>query len=65
MEPRLRGSRHLSLYRAGFTELLHEAALGDAIRPADTARVSELEALGMVWSKHANAWERGHAYPRA
>ncbi|MFD7455525.1 helicase associated domain-containing protein, partial [Kitasatospora sp. NPDC059827] len=31
----------------------------------DPARVSELEALGMVWSKQANAWERGHAYARA
>ncbi|MFE3878033.1 Helicase associated domain protein [Kitasatospora sp. NPDC059146] len=31
----------------------------------DAARVSELEALGMIWSKHANAWERGHAYARA
>ncbi|MFD7451820.1 helicase associated domain-containing protein [Kitasatospora sp. NPDC059827] len=31
----------------------------------DPVRVSELEALGMIWSKHANAWERGHAYARA
>ncbi|MEU9045612.1 MULTISPECIES: Helicase associated domain protein [unclassified Kitasatospora] len=31
----------------------------------DPARVSELEALGMIWSKNANAWERGHAYARA
>ncbi|MEU9048627.1 MULTISPECIES: helicase associated domain-containing protein [unclassified Kitasatospora] len=31
----------------------------------DPARVSELDALGMIWSKHANAWERGHAYARA
>ncbi|MFF2147953.1 helicase associated domain-containing protein [Kitasatospora sp. NPDC058190] len=28
----------------------------------DAARVSELEALGMIWSKNANAWERGAAY---
>ncbi|MEV7603528.1 helicase associated domain-containing protein [Kitasatospora sp. NPDC089797] len=28
----------------------------------DPARVSELDALGMIWSKNANAWERGHAY---
>ncbi|MEU9044599.1 MULTISPECIES: helicase associated domain-containing protein [unclassified Kitasatospora] len=27
----------------------------------DAARVSELDALGMIWSKHANAWERGYA----
>ncbi|WP_051830403.1 DEAD/DEAH box helicase [Streptomyces novaecaesareae] len=31
----------------------------------DPARVSELEALGMIWSKNANAWERGHAYAKA
>ncbi|MFB7911313.1 Helicase associated domain protein [Kitasatospora sp. NPDC056076] len=28
----------------------------------DAARAAELEALGMIWSKHANAWERGHAH---
>ncbi|MFF2147476.1 Helicase associated domain protein [Kitasatospora sp. NPDC058190] len=31
----------------------------------DPARVSELEALGMIWSKNANAWERGYAYAAA
>ncbi|MFE7588818.1 Helicase associated domain protein [Kitasatospora sp. NPDC057512] len=31
----------------------------------DPARVSELDALGMIWSKHANAWERGAAYAAA
>ncbi|MFH9353175.1 Helicase associated domain protein [Kitasatospora sp. NPDC017646] len=31
----------------------------------DPARVSELDALGMIWSKNANAWERGHAYAAA
>ncbi|MEU9047927.1 MULTISPECIES: helicase associated domain-containing protein [unclassified Kitasatospora] len=31
----------------------------------DAARVAELDALGMIWSKHANAWERGYAYARA
>ncbi|MEV7603709.1 Helicase associated domain protein [Kitasatospora sp. NPDC089797] len=31
----------------------------------DPVRVSELDALGMIWSKHANAWERGHAYATA
>ncbi|MFJ9611536.1 Helicase associated domain protein [Kitasatospora sp. NPDC101176] len=31
----------------------------------DAARVSELDALGMIWSKNANAWERGHAYAAA
>ncbi|MFD8708289.1 Helicase associated domain protein [Kitasatospora sp. NPDC059648] len=31
----------------------------------DAARVSELAALGMIWSKHAGAWERGPAYARA
>ncbi|MGW3045996.1 hypothetical protein ACWC9T_39715 [Kitasatospora sp. NPDC001159] len=31
----------------------------------DPARVSELDALGMIWSKHANAWERGYAYAKA
>ncbi|WBP91291.1 DEAD/DEAH box helicase [Kitasatospora cathayae] len=31
----------------------------------DAARVSELYALGMIWSKHANARERGYAYARA
>ncbi|MER7757893.1 Helicase associated domain protein [Kitasatospora sp. NPDC097643] len=31
----------------------------------DPARVSELDALGMIWSKHANAWERGYAYAAA
>ncbi|MFD9123579.1 Helicase associated domain protein [Kitasatospora sp. NPDC059571] len=31
----------------------------------DPARVSELDALGMIWSKNANAWERGYAYARA
>ncbi|MGW3054129.1 helicase associated domain-containing protein, partial [Kitasatospora sp. NPDC001175] len=31
----------------------------------DPARVSELDALGMIWSKLANAWERGAAYARA
>ncbi|MFE5586364.1 Helicase associated domain protein [Kitasatospora sp. NPDC056531] len=31
----------------------------------DAARVSELEALGMIWSKNANAWERGYAYAAA
>ncbi|MBD0695060.1 DEAD/DEAH box helicase [Streptomyces sp. CBMA123] len=31
----------------------------------DPARISELDALGMIWSKHANAWERGHAYAAA
>ncbi|MEU8927441.1 Helicase associated domain protein [Kitasatospora sp. NPDC048545] len=31
----------------------------------DAARVSELDALGMIWSKNANAWERGYAYARA
>ncbi|MEV7122236.1 DEAD/DEAH box helicase [Kitasatospora griseola] len=28
----------------------------------DAVRESELNALGMIWSKHANAWERGLAY---
>lgn len=32
-------SRQLSLDRAGFTELLHEAAVGDTIRIADAARL--------------------------
>jgi superfamily II DNA or RNA helicase len=31
----------------------------------DPARVSELDALGMIWSKNANAWERGAAYAAA
>nr|WP_179419870.1 helicase associated domain-containing protein [Streptomyces sp. TLI_235] len=31
----------------------------------DAARVSELGALGIIWSKNANAWERGYAYARA
>ncbi|MFE6746094.1 Helicase associated domain protein [Kitasatospora purpeofusca] len=31
----------------------------------DPARVSELDALGMIWSKNANAWERGVAYAAA
>ncbi len=31
----------------------------------DAARVSELDALGMIWSKLANAWERGAAYAAA
>jgi superfamily II DNA or RNA helicase len=31
----------------------------------DPARVSELDALGMIWSKNANAWERGLAYAKA
>ncbi|WP_051742303.1 DEAD/DEAH box helicase [Kitasatospora sp. MBT66] len=31
----------------------------------DAARVSELEALGMIWSKNAGAWERGAAYAAA
>ncbi|MDH6710104.1 putative helicase [Kitasatospora sp. MAA19] len=31
----------------------------------DAARVSELDALGMIWSKLANAWERGYAYAAA
>ena len=31
----------------------------------DAARVSELDALGMIWSKNANAWERGAAYATA
>ncbi|MFJ2864133.1 Helicase associated domain protein [Kitasatospora sp. NPDC087314] len=31
----------------------------------DPARVSELDALGMIWSKNANAWERGYAYAAA
>ncbi|GAA1236748.1 DEAD/DEAH box helicase [Kitasatospora nipponensis] len=31
----------------------------------DPARVSELDALGMIWSKNANAWERGLAYAAA
>ncbi|MFE4516741.1 helicase associated domain-containing protein [Kitasatospora sp. NPDC056783] len=31
----------------------------------DPARVSELDALGMIWSKNAGAWERGYAYAQA
>ncbi|MFJ5927556.1 Helicase associated domain protein [Kitasatospora sp. NPDC092948] len=31
----------------------------------DPARGSELDALGMIWSKNANAWERGYAYAAA
>ncbi|MGW4380941.1 Helicase associated domain protein [Kitasatospora sp. NPDC004531] len=31
----------------------------------DPARVSELDALGMIWSKNAGAWERGAAYAAA
>ncbi|MFJ6382573.1 Helicase associated domain protein [Kitasatospora sp. NPDC092039] len=31
----------------------------------DPARVSELDALGMIWSKNAGAWERGYAYAKA
>ncbi|MER5349422.1 Helicase associated domain protein [Kitasatospora sp. NPDC002551] len=31
----------------------------------DAARVSELDALGMIWSKNTNAWERGYAYAAA
>ncbi|MFE0462775.1 Helicase associated domain protein [Kitasatospora sp. NPDC058965] len=31
----------------------------------DPARVSELDALGMIWSKNAGAWERGYAYAAA
>ncbi|MFD7451770.1 Helicase associated domain protein [Kitasatospora sp. NPDC059827] len=31
----------------------------------DPARVSELDALGMIWSKNANAWARGYAYAAA
>lgn len=29
------------------------------------ARITELDGLGMIWSKNAGAWERGHAYARA
>ncbi|MET9182862.1 helicase associated domain-containing protein [Kitasatospora aureofaciens] len=29
------------------------------------ARIAELDALDMIWSKNAGAWERGHAYARA
>ncbi|WP_342775462.1 helicase associated domain-containing protein [Streptomyces tateyamensis] len=28
-------------------------------------RITELDALGMIWSKNANAWERGLAYAKA
>jgi len=31
----------------------------------DPARVSELDAIGMIWSKHAAAWDRGLAYAKA
>ncbi|MFD8707072.1 helicase associated domain-containing protein [Kitasatospora sp. NPDC059648] len=31
----------------------------------DPARISELDALGMICSKNANAWERGYAYAAA
>ncbi|MFI9159016.1 DEAD/DEAH box helicase [Kitasatospora aureofaciens] len=31
----------------------------------DPARIFELDALGMIWSKNANAWERGAAYAAA
>lgn len=31
----------------------------------DRARISELDAIGMIWSKHAAAWDRGFAYARA
>ncbi|MFJ5924296.1 Helicase associated domain protein [Kitasatospora sp. NPDC092948] len=31
----------------------------------DPARVSELDALGMIWSKNAGAWERGYAHAAA
>ncbi|GAA2815643.1 Helicase associated domain protein [Kitasatospora aburaviensis] len=31
----------------------------------DAARVGELDVLGMIWSKNANAWERGAAYAAA
>ncbi|MFD8599159.1 Helicase associated domain protein [Kitasatospora sp. NPDC059646] len=31
----------------------------------DAARISELDALGMIWSKNANAWGRGFAYAKA
>ncbi|MEV6212559.1 Helicase associated domain protein [Kitasatospora sp. NPDC051914] len=31
----------------------------------DAARVSELDTLGMIWSKNAGAWERGYAYAAA
>ncbi|MER7585227.1 Helicase associated domain protein [Kitasatospora sp. NPDC097691] len=31
----------------------------------DAARVSELDAPGMIWDMHANAWGRGHAYAKA
>ncbi|MCX4743915.1 Helicase associated domain protein [Kitasatospora sp. NBC_01287] len=34
-------------------------------RLLDAARISELDALGMIWSKNANAWERGAAYAAA
>ncbi|MFJ8478357.1 helicase associated domain-containing protein [Kitasatospora sp. NPDC094011] len=28
-------------------------------------RVNELDAIGMIWDKHAHSWERGFAYARA
>ncbi|WP_051710304.1 DEAD/DEAH box helicase [Streptomyces sp. NRRL S-350] len=31
----------------------------------DAARVSELNAIGMIWDKHAHAWARGAAYATA
>ncbi|MFI9328922.1 helicase associated domain-containing protein [Kitasatospora sp. NPDC052868] len=31
----------------------------------DAARTSELDRLGMIWSRHDNAWERGLAHARA
>lgn len=31
----------------------------------DAARVSELDAIGMIWDKHAHAWVRGAAYAKA
>ncbi|GGV42002.1 hypothetical protein GCM10010495_69560 [Kitasatospora herbaricolor] len=30
-----------------------------------TARRSDLDALGMIWNKHEDAWERGYAHARA
>jgi predicted helicase len=56
---------HLDVREGGLVDWLGRQREQRAGGRLDLARVSELDAIDMIWDKHAHAWARGYAYANA
>ncbi len=56
---------HLDVRESDLVDWLNRQREQHAAGRLDAARISELDQIGMIWDKHAHAWERGYAYAKA